>query len=167
MTSSSGKIVLLTDELSGSLRASLAEVSSLWESDLVAKEGADQQQAPFTKRLMAMCEKLSEARTLLRNEEYDRIIGLNRDEHFKFNLVVKGRLSGTPLVSKILTLAVEELQIIVAESRNVKAEKLLLASFEVRRVPRVARSLGYPFFVGAEIVLFHFCVLVLVGRLGV
>jgi hypothetical protein len=137
VTSNSVKILLLDDDLSKSLTLSLEEVKVLWESDLLVKgkEDLDIEQDlynTFTKKLILICRKLLEARKLLKDEEFDKIVHLNSMDHFKFSLILKGRMSTIPLVSKILKYASEEILIIVAESRNIGCEKLLIKSFEVR-----------------------------------
>lgn len=139
VTANSVKILLLNDDLTESLTLSLAEVTVLWESDLILKQSNDKDNLnmeqdfynPFTNKLVSICTKLVEARKLLKNEEYDKIVELYTADYFKFSLILTGRMSIIPLVPKILKYASEEILIIVAESRNIKCENLLRASFEV------------------------------------
>jgi hypothetical protein len=138
------KVLLLSEALSATLRSSLAEVRLLWDSDLLAApsddsdndntSAPDKVQSAFTKRLVDICEKLLEARELLKDEEFDRIVELHGTGHFTFSVQLTG-LAATPLAASILQSAAEEVLIIVAESRNSKSEKLLVASFEVTPLP--------------------------------
>ena len=140
VTANGVKILLLDDTLSKSLTLSLTEIAALWESDLIVKGNNDNVNTEgdlhnlFTKKLLTICRKLLEARKRLKDKEYDTIVELYSTDYFKCNLALKGRMSSTPLVLKILKYASEEILIIVAESRNIKCEELLRVSFEVNLV---------------------------------
>lgn len=138
VTSSGAKIILLAEEVSESLALSQAEVKVLWESDLIVAGEEDDldlhhdMHDSLTKHLLSVGSNLIEARKLLRDEEFDKIVELNGTDHFECSINLKGRLSTVPLVSNVLKHAQEEILIIVAESRNIRCEKLLQSSFEVR-----------------------------------